>query len=109
MRDKAIQNAIKLFQTAAAQVDPNSSAMTDFKDSVSGPMFDGAPFSTGDILFGNLANKFNSDPTVEFFARWGVTATNSEKLQAYAEMINYLWAEREDKVEQGYMYCYEGT
>jgi len=109
VRDKAIQNSVKLFQTAAAQLDPNSSTVTEFKNSASGPMFDGAPFSMNDILFGSLANKFNSDPTADFFARWGVTATNEQKLVTYAAIINYLWSEREDQVDQGYMYCYQGT
>lgn len=107
--DSRLKSAIQSFKADGANVDPNGSTIYDLQEKYGvSPLFAGATFTAWDVMQGTVAaDKFNSDPTTDFFARWGITAPAADvRLQALAQIFFDNWQWRETLVNQAQSLCY---
>lgn len=107
VRDHAIARSIQSFQWALRNVDPRSQAAQDFKAHYNFPMFNGAPFTVFDLLTTDINTQFNSEPSTDFFTRWGISALdNFPRTQALVDLANFVWFSRERLINQAQEVCF---
>lgn len=110
-RDHRLSEQIAAFENIGNAINGDSKVVRRFKKKHETPFFEGAPFTVLEAMNGTGFNTFDSDPTVDFFTRWGYPATpGADSTLLTMARIGYdNWKWRESLVRDAQALCFQNA